>query len=118
MSTVQQTNPRCANQSITEESGRPGTVRSKVGCEAIDEPCTNSTAGLPSGEPTNFSQRKRRTSPFWVQCSTPVTGRSVTALGAFIVCSRFIEGQSYSVNLRAGVAHDLGPQVAFSAKEG
>src|SRR5256885_3849591 len=35
--------PRAANQSITEESGRPGTFRSKVGCEAIEEPCTKST---------------------------------------------------------------------------
>ena len=78
MSTHQQTNPRRANQSITEESGRPGTVRSNVGCEAIDEPWTNSTAGLPSGDPANFSHRKRRTPPssvaFVVQCSTPVTG--------------------------------------------
>src|SRR5947209_5637576 len=73
MSTVQQTKPRFANQSITDESGRPGTVRSNVGCEAIDEPCTNSTAGLPSGESTNFSHRKRRTPLFSVQCSTPVT---------------------------------------------
>src|SRR5258706_3761081 len=78
MSTHQQTKPRRANQSITDESGRPGTVRSNVGCEAIDEPCTKSTAGLPSGEPTNFSHRKRRTSPsevgFVVQWSTPITG--------------------------------------------
>ena len=41
---------------IANESGRPGTLRSKVGCEAIDEPCTNSTAGLPSGTPTNRSE--------------------------------------------------------------
>jgi hypothetical protein len=74
MSTHQQTKPRCANQSITDESGRPGTSRSNVGCDAIDEPWTNSTAGLPSGDPTNFSHRNRRTSPLWVQCSTPVTG--------------------------------------------
>src|SRR3982751_1398376 len=113
MSTVQQTKPRFANQSIADESGRPGTVRSKVGCDAMDEPCTNSTAGLPSGEPTNFSHRKRRTSPFCVQCSTPVTGRSVTALAAFIVCSRM----SGSVDLGAGVAHDLGPEVALGAEE-
>ena len=30
--------PCLANQSMTEESGRPGTLRSKVGCEAMDEP--------------------------------------------------------------------------------
>src|SRR5215510_2823589 len=76
MSTHQQLKPRCANQSITDESGRPGTVRSKVGCDAIDDPCTNSTAGLPCGESTNFSHRNRRTSPsavfLWVQCSWAV----------------------------------------------
>lgn len=77
MSTHQQTNPRFANQSMTDESGRPGTVRSNVGVDAIDEPCTNSTAGLPSGDPTNFSQRKSGTSPFFVQCSTPVTATSL-----------------------------------------
>ena len=76
MSTLQHANPRRANQSMTEESGLPGTLRSNVGCEAIDEPCTNRTAGLAAGEPTNFSQRKRRTSPLCVQCSTPLTGAS------------------------------------------
>jgi hypothetical protein len=78
MSTHQQTKPRCANQSITDESGRPGTERSNVGCDAIEEPWTNSTAGLAEGEPTNFSHMKSRTSPsavgLVVQCSTPVTG--------------------------------------------
>src|SRR5919108_5292735 len=64
--------PRAANQSITEESGRPGTRRSNVGCDAIDEPCTNST--VPAGRPAaRFSQRKRRTSPLSVQCSWPRT---------------------------------------------
>src|SRR5438128_35636 len=75
MSTHQQTNPRRANQSITEESARPGTDRSKVGCDAIDEPWTNKTAGLPACEPTYFSHRNKRTSPLLVQCSTPVTAR-------------------------------------------
>ncbi len=82
MSTHQQTKPRRANQSITEESGRPGTARSNVGCDAIDEPCTKSTAGLPSGLPTNFSQRNRRTSPLRVQCShTGYRGAVVHAVG-------------------------------------
>src|SRR6185437_3007000 len=74
MSTHQQANPRRANQSITDESGRPGTLRSNVGCDAIDEPCTNSTTGFPEGESTNFSHRKRRTPSFNVQCATPSTG--------------------------------------------
>jgi hypothetical protein len=38
MSTHQHTKPRRANQSITDEWGRPGTVKSNVGCDAIDEP--------------------------------------------------------------------------------
>src|SRR6266571_2351170 len=74
MSTHQHAKPRRANQSITDESARPGTERSNVGCDAIDEPCTNRTAGLPSGESRYFSQRKRRTSPLFVQCSRPGTG--------------------------------------------
>jgi hypothetical protein len=77
MSTHQQTKPRSANQSITLESGRPGTVRSKVGWLAIEEPCTHSAAGFPAGLPTNFSHRKSCTSPsavcLVVQCSRPVT---------------------------------------------
>src|ERR1043165_1997945 len=94
MSTHQQTNPRRANQSIADESGRPGTVRSNVGCEAIEEPCTKSSAGLPSGAPTNFSQRKRRTSPsavrFVAQWATPVTvspavvGAPLVAVASFM----------------------------------
>src|SRR6266850_1046398 len=72
MSTHQQSKPRAANQSIAEESERPGTCKSKVGCEAIDEPCTNRMrpAG-PDGSPAYFSHRNRRTSPLLVQCSSP-----------------------------------------------
>src|ERR1700675_4838664 len=92
MSTHQHTKPRCATQSMTDESGRPGTLRSNVGCEAIDEPCTNRTAGLPAGESTYFSQRKRRTSPsdvdLRVQCSTPVTRASEGVVRSFMLCSR------------------------------
>src|SRR3984893_16301784 len=94
MSTLQHTKPRRANQSMTEESGLPGTVRSNVGCDAIDEPCTKRIVGLPSGAPANFSQRKRRTSPLCVQCSTPVTGVAAEAAsgagngGTLAVCVR------------------------------
>src|SRR5437660_7868098 len=73
MATHQQTKPRRANQSMTDEAGRSGTVRSKVGCDAIEEPCTKSAAGLPSGVPTYFSHRNRRTAPLCAQCSLPVT---------------------------------------------
>src|SRR5262249_8496963 len=58
---------------MTEESARPGTCRSKVGCEAMEEPCTNKTlpAG-PEGSPACLFHRNRRTSlPFSVQCSSP-----------------------------------------------
>src|SRR2546422_7307690 len=70
--------PRAANQSIAEESGRPGTCRSKVGCEAIEEPCTKSTVPrfrVPAAG--GFCQRKSftpRAPPLWVQCSFPETG--------------------------------------------
>src|SRR5262245_43508968 len=76
MSTHQVSKPCCANQSIAEESARPGTWRSKVGCEAIEEPCTNNTTPFARlGSPAHFSQRNSFTrsppSSLWVQCSRP-----------------------------------------------
>src|SRR4051812_50102749 len=68
--------PRSANHSIADECGRPGTCRSKVGCEAIEEPCTKRIVarGAPAAE--GLCQRKSRTSPaavfLVVQCSLPV----------------------------------------------
>src|SRR5687767_12782154 len=64
--------PRAANHSMTDESGRPGTCRSKVGCDAIEEPCTKRTVPFgvaPDGG--DFCQRKSLTSPLRVQCSVP-----------------------------------------------
>src|SRR4030095_14580904 len=73
MCSAQVSKPRCANQSITEESGRPGTVRSKVGCPAIEEPCTKKMVPLVAWpEGGAFCHRKSLTSPFRVQCSTPL----------------------------------------------
>src|SRR6185436_6735972 len=73
MSSAQVSKPRAANQSITEESGRPGTVRSKVGCPAIEEPCTNRMVPFVAWpEGGAFCHRKSLTSPFFVQCSTPL----------------------------------------------
>src|SRR4029077_10447360 len=73
-------NPRAANQSIAEESGRPGTCRSKVGCEAIEEPCTKRMVPFAAPEAGLF-QRKSLTSPaalfLVVQCSLPFMGRNV-----------------------------------------
>src|SRR6478672_5007751 len=121
MSTHQQAKPRRANQSIAEDSGRPGTVKSKVGCDAIDEPWTKRIAGFPSGDPTNFSHMKRRTSPsgvlFVVQCSTPVTGLSVIASRSVIGESRWVAMESRSIDLRAGLADHSRPELLLRAEE-
>src|SRR3954469_18221524 len=63
--------PRSANHSITEEFGLPGTCRSKVGCEAIDEPCTKRMVAFGAPAAEGLFQRKSLTSPFRVQCSVP-----------------------------------------------
>src|SRR6478672_8391040 len=75
MSTDQQSKPRPANQSMAEESGRPGTCRSNVGCAAIEEPCTNKMVPmLLPGSPAHFSHRNSFTPPsLVVQCSSPLT---------------------------------------------
>src|SRR6476620_8364969 len=120
MSTVQQTKPRCANQSMTDESGRPGTVRSNVGCEAIDEPWTNNSSGLSCGESTNFSQRKRRTSPLCAQCSTPSTRASLEAgarLDGPIAGRAAAAAAGGLVNFRSGLANDFRPLVLLGARE-
>jgi hypothetical protein len=64
--------PRAANQSMAEESARPGTVRSKVGCEAIDEPWTKKSVPRFSTPGADFLfQRNSFTCPFVIQCSVP-----------------------------------------------
>src|SRR5471030_266090 len=57
---------------MAEESGRPGTLRSNVGCDAIEDPCTKRIvpAGVVPAAGFLF-QRKSLTSPFFVQCSVP-----------------------------------------------
>src|SRR5262249_27977576 len=73
MSTHQQSKPRRANQSMTEESDRPSTCKSKVGCDAMDDPCTNRMvpAALP-GSTADFSNMNSFTFPsLLVQCSWP-----------------------------------------------
>src|SRR4026208_285188 len=52
--------------------GCPVTCKSNVGCDAIDEPCTNRMVPL-SGLfwARRFSHRNSLASPFWVQCSLP-----------------------------------------------
>src|SRR5690349_17591585 len=121
MSTLQHAKPRFANQSITDESGRPGTVRSNVGCDAIDEPCTNSTAGLPPGVSTNFSHRNRRTPFLSAQCSTPCTvqraaAASTVSFNALLPAASRLD-RARSIDARAGVADHLRPQVLFGTEE-
>src|SRR5687767_11805468 len=75
--------PRSANHSIAEECGRPGTCRSKVGCEAIDEPCTNRI--VPRGPPAaeGLCHRKSLISPFLVQYSVPFIVAGLRYVGEF-----------------------------------
>src|SRR6266704_3261762 len=74
MSTHQVSYPRAAKKSITEESGRPGTCRSNVGCEAMEEPCTKRIRPCgPEGSPAFLFHRNNFTSPsLVVQCSLPL----------------------------------------------
>src|SRR5215204_7286434 len=93
MSTDQVSKPCAANQSIADEPGRPGTCRSNVGCEAMDEPCTNRMVPAFSGASDRFSHRNSLTSPLVVQCSSP--GTWMLAMGLFMVPLRlFGKGRS------------------------
>src|SRR3954471_22267635 len=102
--------PRSANHSITEECGRPDTSRSKVGCEAIEEPCTKKRVpfGAPAAE--GLCHRKSLTSPLRVQCSVPfIPGGPWRRIGrapyfkAFYARIRPLEGR------RAGRSRGGGP---------
>src|SRR5262245_32461231 len=95
MSTHHVSYPRRAKWSMAEASGWPGTKRSNVGVDAIDEPCTNRM--VPSGPgavPAAFSHRNRRVDPLCVQCSRP------TMLGSAVIsgssCTPFLlSGESF-----------------------
>src|SRR5262245_54381512 len=78
---VQVSKPSPAKYSIAEECGRPGTCRSKVGCAAIEEPCTKRI--VPRGLPTGACLLKRKSlmSPFFVQCSVPFIGAGSFCVG-------------------------------------
>src|SRR3974390_3489263 len=111
MSTHQQSKPRLANHSITEESGRPGTCRSNVGCDAIEEPCTKRTVPLAAaGSPENFSHKKSFTLSLWVQCSLPTTCAAAVAdvLTSFMNVS-LSRGRIGSIELKTGGVDDLLP---------
>src|SRR5262245_34487494 len=91
MSTHQVSKPRAAKKSIAENSLRPGTCRSKVGCEAIEEPCTNRMVPrVCAASPAYFSHMNSFTSlPLLVQCSSPrMAGLGVT--GLFIIWLRLL----------------------------
>src|SRR3546814_7931138 len=99
MSTHQVSCPCTAKKFIAELNGRPSTWRSKVGVEAIEEPCTKSpvhflSPGPFEGAPTYFSQRKIFTSsPLFGQCSSPTTSFSVACAviyGTFLACIRLL----------------------------
>src|SRR5574340_1002790 len=78
--------PRSANHSIAEECGRPGTRRSNVGCEPIDEPCTKRIV-LFGDAAVRFCQRKSFTSPLRVQCSLPsINGVVLQARSGALLC--------------------------------
>src|SRR5262245_25214934 len=73
MSAHQQSKPRRANQSMTEELGRPSTCKSKVGCDAIDEPCTKRMvpAALFGLSPYFSNMNSFTLSSLLVQCCSP-----------------------------------------------
>src|SRR5271169_541438 len=75
---------------MAEESGRPGTCRSKVGCEAMDEPCTNRMVPmLFAGSPAHFSNRNSFTPPsLLVQCSAPVIGWVISFICHLLLLGR------------------------------
>src|SRR5215467_2537041 len=104
---------------MTEESARPGTCRSKVGCEAMDEPCTNKIlpAG-PEGSPACLFHRNRRTSlPFSVQCSSP---RMTAAgeMGLFIAGLLVLDASARSFGLYTVSFDEVGPFVGLGLHKG
>src|SRR6185437_11366130 len=86
MSTHQQSNPWRAKKPMADESGRPGTCKSKVGCDAIEEPCTNRIVPIDlAGSPATFSHRKSFTPPSLpAQCSSPLTDTAEATVISFI----------------------------------
>src|ERR1041385_842678 len=89
MSTHQVSYPCLAKYSIADESGRPGTSRSKVGCPAIEDPCTNRIVPFVfAGSSATLFQRKSLTSPLLVQCSVPGR-RTCTFIACCPVCLLF-----------------------------
>src|ERR671937_1211136 len=104
MSTHQVSYPRAEKKPIPENSPRPGTCRSKVGCDAMDAPCTNKIrpAGPDGSAPCLFHRNRRTSLPLLVQCFSP---RSVAA-GEKRVCTAELPVLTHRPNLA-----DPGPGV-------
>src|SRR5215470_12632406 len=57
---------------MAEEFGRHGTLRSNVGCDAMEEPWTNRIGAFAlAGSTAHLFHRNNLTSPLLVQCSAP-----------------------------------------------
>src|SRR5581483_527318 len=96
MSTHQQSKLFLAKKSMAEESGRPGTCRSKVGCAAIEEPCTNRMVpAVAFGSAAYFSNRNSFTPPgFSVQCSSLLIAAAFCAATSFMTHPLLFPGPS------------------------
>src|SRR5262245_59772412 len=116
MSTHQVSKPRAAKKSIAENSLRPGTCRSKVGCEAIEEPCTNRMMPRVCAEsPAYFSHMNSLTSlPLLVQCSSPrmaglgVTGLFIVELRLLLWCALAAGAAEHAAALGVDLDRDIG----------
>src|SRR6187200_572219 len=80
MSIDQVSKPRSAKYCIADEFTRPGTSRSKVGCDAIEEPCTNRIVPFFGPPGARFSHRNSLAGPLLVQCSCPLISCPLLAL--------------------------------------
>src|SRR5258708_36468628 len=81
---VQTSKPQRANTSMNEYSPRPGTVRSKLERDELDEPWTSTSTGRGAspgfGAPARLRHRLSLTAPFCAQYSALQIG------SAAVVC--------------------------------
>src|SRR5260370_23049834 len=74
MPTDDVSSPCGAKDSIAEEFGRHGTLRSNVGCDAMEDPWTNRVGAFAlAGSTAHLFHRNSLTSPLLVQCSAPAS---------------------------------------------
>src|SRR6202043_4042703 len=123
MSTHQQSKLCRAKKSITEESGRPGTCRSNVGCAAMDEPWTNRMVpAVCRGSPAHFSNMNSFAPSLLVQCSSPLIAAAgfvisfIVHLHVFPGCGAARSGAPLIRDgRRLGVRNDRGSAAHHSA---